>query len=469
MEVADSGDGGCGGGGCGGGGCDDGRLSPIVAAGAGCYSRSQTAKDDTNTMTDIPSAAPGTDKNAAEPVDHLYCAQLQALFERSRTSAPLAFIPIVLTGALHYGRVPARLLFMWLLLMSGIYAVRIAVAAGYLGRPRSGNASPLWLDIQTMAAAATGGGWAAMMFLLDTGQFDLLYALKLTFIAAVAAFMINTLAVIRFVYLAFLLPMLAGLVGHTLMETPFLDPAGRNAILASATAFAVLLAIMSSAVSRLSNESLVQRLAFSDLAHRLERTLAAEQEAREKVEQQARQLEATHLRQHIYATHDPLTRLYNRHRISEVLVRELHLQRRYRIPVAAMAVEIDGFGAFCAEFGPARGDELLVAFATFLAAELREIDYVGRWSGEKFCCVLSRTDGGEALECAERVRQRTLARSFLDGLPEGALTATFGVSPAVDGDDPERLLARADTALYRARQRGTNCCERLDADADRPL
>lgn len=417
-------------------------------------------------MTDTSTAPAGTSENAADP---LYCAQLQALFERSRTSALLALIPIALIGVLHFGRVPARLLFMWLLLMFGIYAVRIALAHSYLGRRRDGDASPLWLDIQTMAAAATGGGWGAMMFLLDTGQFDLLYALKLAFIAAAAAFMINTLAVIRFVYFAFLLPLLTGLLGHTLMETPFLDSAGRYAILASATVFGVLLALMSSAVSRLSNQSLVQRLAFSDLARRLEQTLAAEQQAREKIEQQARQLEATHLRQHIYATHDPLTRLYNRHRICEVLVRELHLQRRYRIPVAAMAVDIDGFGDFCAEFGPARGDELLVAFATFLAAELREIDYVGRAGGEKFCCVLSRTEGSEALECAERVRQRVRAHSFLDGLPEGAVTATFGVSPAVDGDDPERLLARADTALYRARQRGTNCCERMDADADRPL
>ena len=96
-------------------------------------------------------------------------------------------------------------------------------------------------------------------------------------------------------------------------------------------------------------------MAFVDLAAQLESSLTAEREAREQLEQQALQLEATHLRQHAYATHDPLTRVFNRYRISESLVRELHLLRRYQILVSVLVVELDGYAEFCSRYGQARG------------------------------------------------------------------------------------------------------------------
>lgn len=65
---------------------------------------------------------------------------------------------------------------------------------------------------------------------------------------------------------------------------------------------------------------------------------------------------------------------------------------------------------------------------------LREIDWAGHWGGEKFCCVLPRTDGHEA----------------------------------VGGDDPERVLARAHVAVHAARSKGGNRAQRLDANAPEP-
>lgn len=392
--------------------------------------------------------------------------QLEALFQRTRTSSALALLPIVLIAGLHFGHVPTSQILMWGVVMLGVYAVRIAMAHTFLTRPRNGEASPLWLDIETMATAAAGAGWSAMLFMLNTGQLDLLFTLKLACIAAVSAFTMNSMAVIRFVYLAFLVPAFTIIAGYTLMETPFLDVAGRVALVASATLFFVSLLIMSQSVNRLINEALIQRLAYAELAAHLEAALDTERETRQQLEQQALQMEATHLRLHVFATHDPLTRLYNRHRISEALVRELHLRRRYQIEVSALVVEIDGFNEICDQYGQAKGDELLVAFASFLAADLREIDYAGRWGGNKFCCALPRTNGQEALECAERVRKRIEGHSFLDSAPALVVTASFGVSAAVDGDDPERLLARADAALYEGRRKGRNSSRRLDANDD---
>lgn len=397
-----------------------------------------------------------------------YSTQLEGLFQRTRVASLLALPPIILIAGLHFGQVATASVAMWAVPMLGVYALRIAIANAFLTRPRGGEASPLWLDVETMATAAAGAGWGAMLFMLDTGRLDMLFTAKLAFIAAACAFTMNSMAVIRFVHFAFLLPIFVVVSAYALMETPFLDPPSRYGLIASASLFFVLLLIMSTSASRLINAALMQRLAFAELADKLDTALAAERELRGQMEQQTRQLEATHLRQHLFATHDPLTRVFNRHRISEALVRELYLQRRYQIPVSAAVVEIDGFADFCIRHGQARGDELLVAFAQFLAADLREIDYVGRWGGEKFCCALPRTDGREALECAERLRRRIAGHAFVDSLPDVVVTATFGVSAAVDGDDPERLLSRADAALYAARREGRNCCKQLTA-ADQPV
>lgn len=400
------------------------------------------------------------------PTERLFAAQLQELFLRTRTSSCLALLAIPLLAGLHYRSVAPAQIAMWTMAMLCIYAVRIALAHGFLShRPADGEASPLWLDVGTMATAAAGGGWGAMLFLLDSGRLDLLFTVKLAFIAAACAFTINSLAVIRFAYLAFLLPALSLTVAYALMETPFLSAGARFGLIAAAAVYGAMLLILSGPTQRLSSEALALRVEQGDLRARLAAALDNERALREQLEQQARQMETTHLQMHLFATHDPLTRVYNRHRICEALVRELHLRRRYRIPVSALVVEIDAFGGIVERFGQARADELLVAFATFLAADLREIDYAGRWGGEKFCCVLPRTDGQEALECAERIRRKIEHLGFLGSAPELTVTASCGVSEAVEDDDPERVLARADAAVYAARSKGGNRAQRLDADA----
>lgn len=393
----------------------------------------------------------------------LYSAQLDALFRQTRTSSVLSVAPILLIAGLHYGHVATGLMVMWAVAMLGVSGIRFLIAQTYLTKPPAPEPSPLWLDVETMAAAAVGTGWGASLYMMNTGQLDMLFAFKLAYIGAACAFAINSMAVVRFVYAAFLLPTIAVLCGYALMETHFLDTGSRYGLITAALMFLGLLLVMSSSVSKLTNEALKQRLAYADLAARLKISLDNERASHSQLEQQARQMEATHLKLHVFATHDPLTRVFNRHRISEALVRELHLRRRYQIPVSALVIEIDDYAGFSERHGQACCDELLVAFATFLAADLREIDYVGRWGGEKFCCVLPRTDGREALECAERVRRKIEGRCFIDTLPDLVVTASVGVSEAVDGDDPERLLARADAALHAARREGHNCSRLLAA------
>lgn len=387
----------------------------------------------------------------------IFTAQLEELFRRTRTSSILALLPIVLMAGLHVGHVSNSVATMWAVAMLAVYAVRIALAQAFLGRKDTAEASPLWLDVEAMAAAASGAGWGATLFMLNTGQLDLLFTVKLAFLAAATAFTMNSMSAVRFVYLAFTLPTFAIAIGYMLMEAHFLNQAGRIGIIASALLYLSLLLVLSKSLSRMLKETLQQRIEHQTMLTQLEATLQSERHLREQVEQQAQQMQATHMRLHEFATHDTLTRIYNRKRIGEAMTRELHLKRRYGIEVSALIVDIDAFSRINEQHGHARGDDVLISVATLLAGELREIDYVGRLAGDKFCCVLPRTNAQEALECAERLRRRIENFTPLSAEPTLRITTSFGAASAEEGDDAERLIARADAALYEAKLAGQNC------------
>ena len=107
----------------------------------------------------------------------LYSAQLEALFRQTRTSSALSVVPILLIAGLHFGHVVTGQVVMWAFAMLGVSAIRFLIAQSFLTRPQSPAPSPLWLDVETIAAAMVGGGWGASLYMLNTGQLDILFAL----------------------------------------------------------------------------------------------------------------------------------------------------------------------------------------------------------------------------------------------------------------------------------------------------
>jgi len=103
-----------------------------------------------------------------------------------------------------------------------------------------------------------------------------------------------------------------------------------------------------------------------------------------------------------------------------------------------------------------------------LQGSLRQTDILCRWGGEEFIVLLRGVEGEAALNVADKIRLRAeqLVFSF-EGRPL-RLTTSIGMSSLQPGDDLQALLARADNALYRAKQGGRNrvCGERLEAAHD---
>jgi eukaryotic-like serine/threonine-protein kinase len=153
---------------------------------------------------------------------------------------------------------------------------------------------------------------------------------------------------------------------------------------------------------------------------------------------------------------DGLTGIYNRRHFMELAARELAAAQRHRRPVAAIMLDIDHFKNVNDSYGHAAGDEVIRVVADRLTGGLRREDLLGRYGGEEFA-LLVRNDEIGAVALAERLRLSVQDAVVLT--PDGPLhvTISVGVSMCLASDtSPEQVLARADAALYAAKQDGRN-------------
>ncbi len=145
---------------------------------------------------------------------------------------------------------------------------------------------------------------------------------------------------------------------------------------------------------------------------------------------------------------DPLTRVSNRRALDETLVTMFALLNRYEQTFAVTIFDIDHFKKINDAQGHLQGDRTLQNVARIIDETVRDTDIVARYGGEEFVVVMPHTDLPGANVFAERVRVKV--QESLD------LTLSGGSATAQDGDDPNSLLTRADTALYSAKAAGRN-------------
>lgn len=160
------------------------------------------------------------------------------------------------------------------------------------------------------------------------------------------------------------------------------------------------------------------------------------------------------------ATHDFLTRLWNRAEIVSFLERELGRARRENKPVGIVLLDVDHFKSINDSLGHRSGDIVLRELAHKLRSELRAYDGVGRYGGEEFLLVLPGCDLKGALARTDEIRRRLASIPFVSDLPETSITVSMGITIANCGaGDPTTLLHNADVALYRAKNNGRDRVE----------
>jgi len=157
------------------------------------------------------------------------------------------------------------------------------------------------------------------------------------------------------------------------------------------------------------------------------------------------------------ATLDSLTSVNNRRHFLELAEQELKRSRRYHKNLALLLIDVDYFKSVNDTYGHAAGDDALRALADKCLVTLRSTDLFGRLGGEEFAAILVETDAEAAQATANRLRQAVAEMAVHSQGETIRFTVSIGVA-LLDGQDItlDRLMKRADIALYEAKRSGRN-------------
>ncbi|MGX5175440.1 GGDEF domain-containing protein [Aliikangiella sp. IMCC44653] len=166
--------------------------------------------------------------------------------------------------------------------------------------------------------------------------------------------------------------------------------------------------------------------------------------------------------QRLRAQTDQLTQLPNRYMYNDRLTQEYNRWRRYRNPLSMVMADIDLFKQTNDTYGHQAGDQVLKTVALFIQKELRESDFIARYGGEEFIILLPETSLVHATKAMNKLRLGIKALEFEANGETFSTAMSFGIAEFENSDTPKAVFARADQALYRAKQKGRNqvCCQR---------
>jgi diguanylate cyclase len=153
---------------------------------------------------------------------------------------------------------------------------------------------------------------------------------------------------------------------------------------------------------------------------------------------------------------DPLTHSLNRRGLDDEFARAASRADRYKSPLCLAVLDIDNFKALNDKRGHQTGDEALVHLVSVAKEELRLTDQIARLGGEEFLIILPNTPIDEAQKIITRLQRNLTKKYFLDNNEKVLITFSAGICERAVGESQEASIARADAAMYQAKQTGKN-------------
>ena len=156
--------------------------------------------------------------------------------------------------------------------------------------------------------------------------------------------------------------------------------------------------------------------------------------------------------------HDGLTSVANKRHLDEFLDREFARSRRHGRDLAVLLIDIDHFKQVNDTLGHLTGDYVLRELAQIINARVRREELFARYAGDEFVVVLPEAEASVGARIGEELRSMIEGTDFVFDGQHLPATISVGVGTLTSGmTTPAQLVATADAALYRAKERGRNC------------
>lgn len=169
------------------------------------------------------------------------------------------------------------------------------------------------------------------------------------------------------------------------------------------------------------------------------------------------------------AIRDELTGAYNRRHVLSLAEEERERALRSGSVFCVCVLDVDFFKRVNDRFGHGGGDAVLKAFALATQASLRSTDTIGRYGGEEFLAILPYVSAQDCKGLAERLREGVQAMRFPEISDELRVSVSIGIAQFERDETVSQTIARADEALYWAKQNGRNQVARYGIEfAPRP-
>lgn len=176
----------------------------------------------------------------------------------------------------------------------------------------------------------------------------------------------------------------------------------------------------------------------------------------EELEMIQRELESALNQLGQLAVTDELTGLFNRRQFTATLNKQIENAKKAARPFGLLLIDIDHFKKINDTYGHLAGDEILKKFSEVSKLCLRDSDFMARYGGEEFVVLLPNVTMEILMECSERIRSCVNTIS-LDNTDKGkTITVSIGATHYHLSEPSEEVMARADAALYLAKEQGRN-------------
>lgn len=153
---------------------------------------------------------------------------------------------------------------------------------------------------------------------------------------------------------------------------------------------------------------------------------------------------------------DPLTGLNNRAAFDKSIEQEIDLAKRHSHTISLMMLDIDKFKSINDNYGHLVGDAVLKSFSDCMISCMRSSDIIFRYGGEEFAILLRNTEISGAQLLAERVRKSVEEMRFEYENISLKVSVSIGLAELREDDNKLKLIERADSLLYKAKENGRN-------------